>query len=97
MSDVQPYLIHCIDKPNTAELRTRNLVHHRAYLASQPHRILMAGPRLAEDRSCSLGSFIVIEAASLQEAFAFNRQDPFFALGLWETIDIHPFVVEMHA
>jgi uncharacterized protein YciI len=33
----------------------------------------------------------VVEAASLAEVQAFNRNDPFHVIGLWQTISIRPF------
>jgi uncharacterized protein YciI len=91
------YVVHCLDKPDTQELRDANLVHHRAYLASQPLRILLAGPVQTEDRSRSIGSFIFIEAESLDAAREFSLNDPFFKLGLWQSIEIYPFAVARHA
>ena len=34
---------------------------------------------------------VVIEADSKEEVEAFNRNDPFNKVGLWQRISIHPF------
>ncbi|MBV9683508.1 MAG: hypothetical protein JO046_17090, partial [Solirubrobacterales bacterium] len=38
-----------------------------------------------------IGSCFVVEAGNLAEVEAFNRNDPFNAIGLWQTISIRPF------
>lgn len=96
-SPIEAYVVYCLDAPGTAALRDQNLASHRAYLASQPLRILLAGAVLSEDRSRTIGSFIFLETDSAEAASAFNRNDPFFKLGLWKSVEIQPFTVARHA
>jgi hypothetical protein len=39
------------------------------------------------------GSLMIIEAADLEAARRFNRDDPYTKAGLWRSVDIRPFKV----
>ena len=85
------YVIHCLDHPGSVEKRLANYEAHKAYLATASMRTVISGPLLADDEQTMIGSCFVVEAASLAEVEAFNRNDPFHAVGLWRTISIRPF------
>jgi uncharacterized protein YciI len=85
------YVIHCLDHPNSVEKRLAHYEAHKAYLASAKIRTLISGPLLGDDEQTMIGSCFVVEAASLAEVEAFNRNDPFHAIGLWLTISIRAF------
>ncbi len=85
------YVIHCLDHPGSVEKRLANYEAHKAYLATASMRTVISGPLLADDEQTMIGSCFVVEAASLAEVEAFNRNDPFHAAGLWRTISIRPF------
>lgn len=97
MSTTPVFAIYCKDKPNSASIRAENIHLHRAYLGSTTTRILLAGPLMSEDRSQAVGSLFIIEAADRAAAEAFNAQDPFRGLDLWESIDVVPFTVSRHS
>ena len=86
------YIIHCLDKPESSEIRAANLEAHKAYVAAAPVRVIISGPLVAEDNSTAIGSCFLVEAASLQDAEALNRDDPLNRAGLWAQISIHPFL-----
>ena len=52
------------------------MMTHKAYLASAPVKTVISGPLLADDEETMIGSCFVLEADSLAEVEAFNRNDP---------------------
>lgn len=85
------YVIHCLDHDGAVEKRLAHYDAHRAYLASAPIKTVISGPLLADDEATMIGSCFVVEAGSLAEVEAFNRNDPFAKADLWKTISIRPF------
>ncbi len=74
------------------EGEARRKVHRPAHLArmeplNAQGRVILAGP--LTDKS---GSLIVIEADSLEEAQAFAREDPYTVHGVFERVEVHPFM-----
>lgn len=86
------YIIHCLDKPDHVAVRLAHYDAHKAYLGAAPIKTIISGPLLADDNETMIGSCFMVEADSLAEATAFNRNDPFFAVGLWQTTSIRPFL-----
>lgn len=67
-------------------------IHRPAHLARMESldaqgRVVLAGP--LTDRS---GSLIVIEAESQSEAEAFAREDPYTVGGVFQRVEVHPFL-----
>ncbi len=86
------YVIFAKDKPNHVEKRLANYDAHKAYLGGNPIKFLVSGPLVDEgDRETMLGSFFLVEADNIEEVREFNRNDPFFKAGIWESINIEPF------
>jgi len=85
------WIIYCTDKPDTQALREANTPKHRAYLESKPIDIVVCGPLTDETGEKKIGNFFLVDAPTREEVEAFNRNDPFFALGLWHEIKIHRF------
>ncbi len=85
------YVIHCLDYPDAVAKRLANYEAHKAYLAGATMRTIISGPLLANDEETMIGSCFVVEATSLAEVEVFNRNDPFYAAGLWQSISIRPF------
>lgn len=85
------YVIHCLDKANSVDLRLANYDAHKAYLSNPPVTIVISGPLLADDQETMIGSCFLIEADLLEAAEAFNLNDPFYNIGLWEQISVRPF------
>lgn len=70
----------------------RRKVYRPAHLArmeplNAQGRVILAGP--LTDKA---GSLIVIEAESLEEATAFAREDPYTIHGVFERVEVHPFM-----
>jgi uncharacterized protein YciI len=86
------YVIHCLDHDGAVQKRLDNYEAHKAYLAGATVKTVISGPLLADDGETMIGSCFVIEADSLAEAEAFNRNDPFARVGLWKTVSVRPFL-----
>ena len=82
------YVILGFDGPEGA---ARRKLHRPAHLARMDRldaqgRVVLAGPL-----TDAAGSLIVIEAASLAEAEAFIKDDPYVVHGIFERFEVHPF------
>jgi uncharacterized protein YciI len=83
-----PYFaIHCIDKPDSAELRVANRPAHLAHLAALGDAVLVAGPLLRPDGR-AMGSLLIIDFDDRDAAIAFASQDPYHQAGLFESRSI---------
>ncbi|TLY14603.1 MAG: hypothetical protein E6K69_07575 [Nitrospirae bacterium] len=75
-----------------SEGETRRKVYRPAHLERMETldgqgRVILAGPFTDK-----VGSLIVIEAASLEEAEAFANQDLYMVNGVFERVEVHPFM-----
>ncbi len=71
---------------------TKRKIHRPAHLAhleplDAKHRVILAGP--LTDKA---GSLIVLEADSLEEVQALVQADPYVKEGIFERVEIHPFL-----
>ena len=83
-----PYFaIHCIDKPDSAELRAATRPAHLAHITALGDRVLVAGPLLRPDGR-AMGSLMIIEFDHFDEAAAFSAADPYQQAGLFESRSI---------
>lgn len=89
------FVIHCLDHDGAVEKRLAHYEAHRACLANPPVTIVISGPLLADDNKTMIGSCFLVEAETLAQVEAFNRQDPFFKADLWKSVAIHPFLKRM--
>ncbi|MEO1225913.1 MAG: YciI family protein [Pseudomonadota bacterium] len=85
------YVVHCLDHDGAVEKRLSLYDAHKAYLAQAPVKTVISGPLLADDEETMIGSCFVLEADTIAEVEAFNRDDPFAQAGLWKTVSIRPF------
>ncbi len=77
------------DRPNSVARRMELRPEHLKHLESLGDTLLLAGPFLA-DNGDMVGSIVVIEAASLDEARQIFARDPFMAGDLFDSITIKP-------
>lgn len=92
------YLILGRDHPDSLARRQGARAAHLARLEAlrDQGRLLMAGPLPAIDAvdpgpAGFVGSLIVAEFASLDEARAFADDDPYVAAGVYAQVEVHPF------
>jgi len=84
------YVILCFDKPGQAERRRQSEEDHRDYLATSADHVRLAGPLVDETNSNLIGSFVVYEGATLEEAEAFAAADPHRQARLLDTVVVKP-------
>lgn len=82
------WVISCVDKANTAEIREKVLVPHREYLGSQKKILVLAGATQTDDGKTAIGSCFVVNVNSRAEAKAFSDGDPFTQNGVFAAITI---------
>ena len=86
------FVIHALDYANALPKRLANYEAHKAYLSQAKLKTVMSGPLVAEDGETMIGSCFVVEANDKHEVLAFHNADPFKAAGVWEHVNIHPFL-----
>jgi hypothetical protein len=90
------FALICTDKPDSLTIRMENRPDHLAYLQNLGETLVFAGPFLTEDGEAMNGSLIVIEAASLEAARTIAAGDPFAKAGLFESVEIRPWLWTMN-
>ena len=85
------FVIQCIDKPGVAEARKAHMAAHRDYTAAASIGILLSGPLTDDGGETVIGSFFLVDAPDRVEVNAFQKDDPLFAAGIWESITVHAF------
>ncbi|WP_182086348.1 YciI family protein [Aureimonas sp. ME7] len=88
-------IVHALDRANAVGDRLAHYDAHKAYLADAPVKIVISGPLLAEDGETMIGSLFLFEAETKEEVERFNAADPFAKAGIWERVEIHPFLKRM--
>ena len=86
------FVIHCLVRAGALPTRLDHYDDHKAYLTSTPVRIVVSGPLLADDGETMIGSLFLIEANDRATVDSFHQGDPFFRAGVWEKVEIHPFL-----
>lgn len=74
------------------EGEAKRKIHRPAHLANleplaQQGRVILAGPLIDK-----VGSLMVLEFESQAEAEQFANQDPYMVNGVFERVEIHPFM-----
>ena len=83
------FVLICIDKPNSLALRMATREAHFAYGRATPGLIRLGGPFLNEAGEMA-GSLIIMEAADLEAAKAWQAADPYTLAGLFERVEVLP-------
>jgi uncharacterized protein YciI len=86
------FALICTDKPDSLAVRMQNRAEHVAYLKSLGEALVFAGPFLQEDGKTMCGSLVVIEAPSMDAAQTISAGDPFAKIGLFESVEIRPWL-----
>jgi len=85
------YTFFLIDKPDALALRLEVRPQHKAYLAAQAERIAFAGPLLADDGKTMVGSLLVIDFASREDAQRWLDAEPFTRAGVYASASLYAF------
>ncbi|MBD8613409.1 YciI family protein [Pseudomonas putida] len=86
------YVIYCKDNPATPTLRDEFYDAHRAYLKNASIQILVAGPYTSTDSEKKIGSMLVVEAETLEQAEDFQKNDPFALNKVWREVNVNPYI-----
>ncbi|MXO71785.1 YciI family protein [Alteraurantiacibacter buctensis] len=82
------YIISCIDRSGSLDLRMATRPKHLQFLA-ESSGVKVAGPFLDDDGNM-VGSMLIVEVASLEDARNFAACDPYAQVGLFQSSDIRP-------
>ncbi|MBC7504272.1 MAG: YciI family protein [Sandarakinorhabdus sp.] len=83
-----PYFaIHCIDRPEAADLRAATRAAHLAHINARGDDVVVAGPLLRPDGR-AMGSLLIIAFDDRDSAVAFAAADPYHVAGLFESRSI---------
>lgn len=92
------YVFICEDTPNTLALRlqTRGAHIERLNALKEQGRLLVAGPCPAIDsedpgEAGFTGSIVIAEFASLDDAKAWAKDEPYLAAGVYSDVRVKPF------
>lgn len=84
------FILHCLDKPGSLELRMSVRPQHLDYARDHAAMIRVAGP-LLDEAGALCGSCFVLEAETRVEAEAFAANDPYAQAGLFGQVLLHPY------
>jgi uncharacterized protein YciI len=87
------FVVFGTDRPGSGAVREAARPRHRVHLRSpgrHPVRVWLGGPTLAEGGGEMNGTFLVVEAESLEQVRAFVAADPYVQAGLFEALEIRP-------
>ena len=85
-----PYLITCIDKPNSLEKRLATRDEHIKYLEKFENKIITAGPLIDKDGN-PYGSLLILNFDENNEVNSFLRDDPYSKKKLFKQVIIKEF------
>ncbi len=83
------FVLTCVDKPDSLEVRLGAREAHLAYLR-ESGAVKLAGPFL-DEAGGPVGSLLIIEAEDLATAQAFAAADPYALAGLFQSVEVRPF------
>jgi len=84
------YACWCRDVPGSAPKRAQFAAAHLAHVEANVDRYMVAGP--LKDGEVTVGSLLVVQADSVEDARNFLSADPYFAADIWESIDVESFM-----
>ena len=81
------FAIHCIDKPDSADLRAATRAEHLKHIGKVIDSVLVAGPLLGLD-GAPIGSLLIIDFADRKAAIQFAADDPYALAGLFASVAV---------
>ncbi len=85
------FVIRCVDKPDSEQVRLDNRAAHLAYLDSLGEAVVFGGPTQTDDGEHMTGSLLVLDLPNRAAAELFSINDPYAMAGLFETVEIARF------
>jgi len=84
------FVMFCVDKPGSLDLRMATRDAHLAYMRDKAGMLKLGGPML-DDAGQMAGSMLIVDAPDHAAAVALNAHDPYTLAGLWERVDVKAF------
>lgn len=82
------YIITCIDKPNSLDLRLATRQAHLDYAQNWVDRMLVGGPLLSDDGQTMQGSMLILDLDDPAQIDDYLANDPYNQAGLFETVTV---------
>ncbi|WP_376709575.1 YciI-like protein [Pseudochrobactrum lubricantis] len=84
------FAILCNDKADHLQLRLDTRPAHLDYLKSLGYKIKFGGPFLSEADQKPVGSMLMVEAETIEDAKAIAAADPYALAGLFDNVTVRP-------
>ena len=85
------FVIHMIDWPGAAELRSETSGAHREFVGGHLDAMWAGGPLLADDGETYVGSLIIMDFPDRDAALEFVANEPYNRAGVFESVTIRAF------
>lgn len=82
------FVLHCLDKADSLDLRMATRERHLAYVKSRAADVKVAGP-MFDDEGGMAGSMFILDVADKAAAKAFSDADPYTQAGLWRQLELN--------
>lgn len=88
------FVVFATDKPGMDSVRAENRPSHRQYLRHHEHpvKVLLGGPTFKNTGERMNGTMLVVEADTLKQVRNFMEADPYCRAGLFESLEVRPWV-----
>ena len=81
------FIFSALDKENSLDIRLANRGAHVEWLKGLGTKVKLAGPKLDKNNQM-IGSVLIIDCETLEEAAAVLAQDPYAKSGLFATTEL---------
>ena len=81
------FLIKCIDKKNSLDLRLSTREKHIKYLKKIKKKLILAGPIL-DQKDNPMGTILILDFDKLTEVKKFLNEDPYSKVNLFKEVEI---------
>ena len=82
------YILYQRDVENSAPLREQHKAAHFQYHAQHEDKLVLGGALLADDGKTRIGSVLVLNVASREEAELFSANEPLRQGGVFKSVEI---------
>ena len=83
------FALVALDRPNSVERRMAIRPEHLKHLDALGEQLILAGPFL-NDKEEGVGSIVIVEADTLEEAREMFNRDPFMRENLFDQVTMKP-------
>ena len=84
------FVVYCRDAENSGEIRQKFMAEHLANVEAVIENIAVAGP--LKEGADTVGSLFVVKADDETSARVILEADPYFAAGVWQSIEVDQFL-----